>query len=110
MPNSRRAFLPGGTFFFTVVPFRLRHLFDKPQCRKILRQAIERTRQKHPFHIDAWVLHAGTHCIWTVIPNSFFSDFLPYLISSPSFFHSARKQSINMDNVPYLFRKIGFNL
>ncbi|WLE97367.1 MAG: transposase [Candidatus Electrothrix communis] len=67
MSNYRRAFLPGGTFFFTAVTFRRRYLFDKSECRKTLRQAIERTRQKHPFRIDAWVLlPEHMHCIWTL--------------------------------------------
>ena len=67
MSNYRRASLPGGTFYFTVVTFRRRHLFDKAECRKILRQTIERTRRNHPFHIDAWVLlPEHMHCIWTL--------------------------------------------
>ncbi len=67
MPNYRRAFLPGGTFFFTVVTFQRRKLFERSECRLVLRETIERVRQKHPFFIDAWVLlPEHMHCIWTL--------------------------------------------
>ena len=67
MPNYRRAFLPGGTFFFTVVTFRRRKFFERPEYRLVLRETIERVRRKHPFSIDAWVLlPEHMHCIWTL--------------------------------------------
>ncbi len=63
MSDYRRAFSPGGTFFFTVVTFR-RHIFDKPEYRKILRDVIKPVRQNHPFFIDAWVLlPEHMHCM-----------------------------------------------
>ncbi|MCP4346918.1 MAG: transposase, partial [Desulfobacterales bacterium] len=56
-----------GKFFFTVVTFRRRHLFDRPECRTMLREAVEWVRQRHPFFIDAWVLLPDhMHCIWTL--------------------------------------------
>ncbi len=67
MPNYRRAFLPGGTFFFTVVTFHRRKLFNRPECRLALRESIDRVRKKYPFSIDAWVLlPEHMHCIWTL--------------------------------------------
>ncbi|MBI2312716.1 MAG: transposase [Betaproteobacteria bacterium] len=67
MPNYRRAFIPGGTYFFTVVTHgRAPILIDEP-VRHALRDAIEGTRQSHPFRIDAWVLLPDhLHCIWTL--------------------------------------------
>lgn len=67
MPNYRRANVKGGTYFFTVNTFqRLPILTDAP-VRAALREAIEKTRISHPFHIDAWVLLPDhLHCIWTL--------------------------------------------
>ena len=57
----------GGTFFFTVVTYRRRLLFDQEVARHILRNAIGRVRETHPFIIDAWVLlSAHMHCMWTL--------------------------------------------
>jgi len=69
MPNYRRNRIPGGTCFFTV------NLLDRNQRYLVnhideLREAIRRTREKHPFHIDAWVvLPDHLHCIWTLPEN-----------------------------------------
>ncbi len=67
MPNYHRAFLTGGTFFFTLVTFRRRYIFDRQECRTILREVIDRVRSRHPFSVDAWVLMPDhMHCIWTL--------------------------------------------
>lgn len=67
MPNYRRAIITGGALFFTVVTFRRRNLFDRAECRAVLRGAVEMVRQKHPFSIDAWVLLSEhMHCIRTL--------------------------------------------
>jgi putative transposase len=74
MPNYRRAIAPGATFFFTVVTYRRRVLFDREEARQILRAAVHETRRRHPFAIDAWVLlPEHMHCIWTLPRDS--SDF-----------------------------------
>jgi len=64
--NYRRNRVAGGTYFFTVnllnrnADFLTKHIDD-------LRNAIRVTREKHPFHIDAWVvLPEHMHCIWTL--------------------------------------------
>ncbi len=70
MRNYCRAWVPGGTFFFTVVTRRRQPLFCDPAVRAALRDAIARTRQKHPFTIDAWVLLPDhLHCLWTLPPG-----------------------------------------
>ena len=63
----RRANVKGGTYFFTVVTFKRRKIFAKPENVALLRCAIKKVRQKHPFEIDAFVLLPDhLHCIWTL--------------------------------------------
>ena len=74
MPNYKRAFIPGGTWFFTVNLLE-RHNNDL-LIREIdlLRKVVRNVKQKYPFHIDAWVvLPEHMHCIFTLPPND--SDF-----------------------------------
>ena len=67
MPNYRRASLPGGTYFFTVVTFERRPILCKDDVRDALRIAIEDVRRSQPFTIDAWVLLPDhLHCVWTL--------------------------------------------
>jgi len=64
MPNYRRIWKPGGTWFFTV---NLLERHDNPLLVThidVLRAAIRRTRREHPFAIHAWVvLPEHMHCI-----------------------------------------------
>lgn len=67
MPNFRRAFVPGGTFFFTVVTNNRIPLFEDELARTLLGQFIRETREKWPFEIDAIVLLPDhLHAIWTL--------------------------------------------
>lgn len=69
MPNYRRAWVPGGTYFFTVVTYKRRKFLTTPTSRQILRKAINEVRQSYPFTITAWVLlPEHFHCIW-VLPE-----------------------------------------
>lgn len=64
MPNYRRAWYPGGTYFFTVNLLR-RHNNDL-LIRKIdtLRQVVQSVKQHHPFNIHAWVVSPNhLHCV-----------------------------------------------
>jgi putative transposase len=73
MPNYRRAFVPGGCWFFTVNLLERRQtlLVDRIEC---LREAVARTRRRYPFHIDAAVvLPNHLHTVWTLPPDD--SDF-----------------------------------
>jgi putative transposase len=70
MPNYRRAFIPGGTWFFTVNLLQ-RHGNDL-LIREInlLRDTVRQVRKRYPFHIDAWVvLPEHLHCVWTLPPD-----------------------------------------
>jgi hypothetical protein len=53
MPNYRRAFVPGGSFFFTVVTNRLARLFAQPRARRLLGSMFRRCLLKWPFTITS---------------------------------------------------------
>ena len=64
MPDYRRAWMPGGTWFFTVTLLErhgndllTRHIID-------LREVVSDVRRRHPFTIHAWVvLPDHLHCV-----------------------------------------------
>ena len=63
----RRAFQPGGSFFFTVVTARRLPVFASTTAVDVLRDAFRAVRQKRPFDIEAIViLPDHLHCIWTL--------------------------------------------
>ncbi|MBU0651866.1 MAG: transposase [Proteobacteria bacterium] len=65
MPNYKRNFLPGGTFFFTVVTHGRRPWLCAERARNSLRMAIREVRARRPFAIEAWVLLPDhMHCLW----------------------------------------------
>jgi putative transposase len=69
MPNYRRAFIPGGCWFFTVNLLERRNtlLVDRVDA---LRVAVEKTRARYPFVIDAVVvLPDHIHAVWTLPPG-----------------------------------------
>ena len=69
MPNYRRAFVPGGCWFFTVNLLERRKtlLVDHIDA---LRAAVATTRERYPFVIDAVVvLPDHIHAVWTLPPG-----------------------------------------
>src|SRR5688572_300616 len=56
MPNYRRAYRPGGTFFLTLVTENRMPLFGDEVRRGFLRAAIRECRDALPFTVDAIVL------------------------------------------------------
>jgi putative transposase len=69
MPNYRRAFVPGGCWFFTVNVLERKRtlLVDHIET---LRSAIAQTRQRYPFEIDAFVvLPDHMHAVLTLPPQ-----------------------------------------
>ncbi len=64
MPNYKRVWCPGGTYFFTVNLMNrqdndllIRHI-------KLLRESVRAVKQKHPFNIHGWVvLPDHLHCV-----------------------------------------------
>lgn len=72
--SYRRAFVPGGTWFFTVN--LLQRYGNDLLVREIglLRETVKWVRSRHPFRIDVWVvLPDHLHCVWTLPPGD--SDF-----------------------------------
>jgi len=67
MSEYRRARVPGGTYFFTVVTYRRQRFLIEPESRGALRCSIEEVRARLPFFNDALVLLPDhLHCIWTL--------------------------------------------
>ena len=65
MPQYRRAFVPGATFFFTVVTHDRRSVFSDSRAVGMLRQAVARARIRDAFEIDGMVvLPDHLHCVW----------------------------------------------
>jgi putative transposase len=70
MSNYRRNFIPGGTFFFTLVTHQRRQFLATPAARCCLREALRKVRRDWPFALDAIVLLPDhLHCIWTLPPG-----------------------------------------
>jgi putative transposase len=66
MSNYRRNYVPGGTYFFTVVTHQ-RPFLTSDAARASLHQAIETIRLKWPFEIVAIVLLPDHwHSVWTL--------------------------------------------
>ena len=69
MPNYRRAFVPGGCWFFTVNLLERRRTLLVDHIAT-LREAVATTRQGHPFIIGAMVvLPDHLHAVWTLPPG-----------------------------------------
>jgi len=67
MSHWRRANTAGGACFFTVASHRRQKIFCDERIHNTLREGIERTWQKYPFEINAWVLLPDhLHCLWTL--------------------------------------------
>ena len=67
MPDYRRAFIPGGAYFFTVVTFERRPILTTELSRPTLREACKYVQERYPFKMDAiCLLPDHLHCIWTL--------------------------------------------
>lgn len=65
MSDDRRAQVPSGCFFFTVVTHHRQHLFAERANVDRLREGFRRTMAKRPFRIDAIVvLPKHVHSVW----------------------------------------------
>jgi putative transposase len=66
MPHYIRAFVPGGTFFFTVTLLERRRKLLTENVDK-LREVFKGARQRRPFTIEAIVISPDhLHCVWTL--------------------------------------------
>jgi putative transposase len=67
MPEYRRVYLKGGTYFFTVVTYKRIHVFKNVPAIRLLNDCIKATMQNYPFKINAMViLPDHVHTIWTM--------------------------------------------
>ena len=67
MPNYRRWYVPGGTYFFTLVTFRRRRILTAELARALLRTAVKEVRSKLPLKVVAWILLPDhLHTVWTL--------------------------------------------
>ncbi len=67
MPDYRRAYLNGGTFFFTVVTYKRRSIFQEEPAIDLLRECLHTEMASNPFLVEAMViLPDHLHTIWTL--------------------------------------------
>ncbi|HEV3440433.1 MAG TPA: transposase [Gemmata sp.] len=67
MPSYRRWYVPGGTYFFTVVTHHRQPILTTKTSREHLRTAILETQEKCAFEMVALVLLPDhLHCIWSL--------------------------------------------
>jgi putative transposase len=65
--DYRRYYLPGGTFFFTIVTHRRKPILTTELERRCLRAATRKIQLKWPFKIVAIVLlPEHLHCVWSL--------------------------------------------
>ncbi len=70
MPDWRRVWLPGGSFFFTVVTDGRARILTDETARMLLGSAIRRCQDRWPFEVNAVVLlPEHVHAIWTLPPG-----------------------------------------
>jgi putative transposase len=70
MPDFRRAYVPGGSFFFTLVTHSRRRFLTRPLARTLLGDILRQCQSDRPFEINAIVLLPDhLHTIWTLPPG-----------------------------------------
>ncbi len=70
MPDYRRAWQLGGTYFFTVNLLQRRDNNLLTRHIDLLRAAVKTVRQRHPFIIHGWVvLPEHMHCVIELPPG-----------------------------------------
>ncbi len=70
MPEYRRWYVPGGTYFFTLVTFERLNFLASDLARPLLRRAIDEVRSEMSFQVVSWVLLPDhLHTVWTLPPG-----------------------------------------
>ena len=70
MSDYRRFFVPGGTYFFTLVAYQRRPRFAQPSDVQRLRDAVAFVQREQPFRfLAAVILPDHMHFIWTLPPG-----------------------------------------
>ena len=72
MPQYRRAIVPGGTFFFTIVTHQRKPIFSKDKATRMLGSIIRKCQSTWPMEIHAIVLLPDHwHVLISLPPNDF---------------------------------------
>ncbi len=67
MSDYRRVYVPGGTYFFTVVTYGRRPFLTEERARACLRHAWRQAQERQPFTTEAvCLLPDHLHCVWTL--------------------------------------------
>jgi putative transposase len=67
MAEYRRWYVPGGTYFFTLVTYRRQPLFKAPEARRLLGNIMRKYAVNLPFQTIAIVLLPDhIHCLWSL--------------------------------------------
>ena len=67
MGNYRRLYLPGGTYFFTVVTYQRKPYLANDTRINLLRHAFREVKAKRPFDfVAAVILPNHLHCLWNL--------------------------------------------
>src|SRR4051812_4158855 len=67
MPNYRRWYEPGGSYFFTIVMADRRPLLAEPLARQLLGTVMREVARERPFETQAIVvLPDHLHCLWAL--------------------------------------------
>jgi putative transposase len=70
MAKYYRNYVPGGTYFFTVVTYHRRAILTSDQSRATLRSAFRSVKRRWPFTVEAIVLlPEHLHAVWTLPPD-----------------------------------------
>jgi len=65
MSKYRRVYIPGGTYFFTVVTYNRKPILCTEKAIQRLKQAFQSTKSKYPFQLEGLVVMPDhLHCIW----------------------------------------------
>ena len=65
MPNYRRFYVPGGTYFFTIVTYQSQQIFANPEHISRLRKVVAIVKSEMPFAIiGAVILPDHLHFMW----------------------------------------------
>ncbi len=65
MSKYRRAHIPGGTYFFTVVTYNRKPILTDPRALDIFQYAWSATKNRFPFTTEAFcLLPDHLHCLW----------------------------------------------
>lgn len=70
MPEYRRMFQPGGSFFLTLVTYRRETILGSASAVALLRSAVAEVRARRPFEVlGAVVLPDHVHFVWALPPG-----------------------------------------